>query len=103
MIARFLRKPVVDPVVEDALAGRPNRALDSSTVGKEFRFFVNTVLAKGVPGPVRAAFEEDVQMGASPGALALKYPNVANAYSPEQWNREFGSKGLEAKTFGAAW
>lgn len=99
----FFRKPIVDPVVEAALSGEPNHAIDASKVGKEFRFFVSTVLAKGVPGTVRAAFEEDVKAGVSPGALALKYPNVANAYSPEQWNREFGSKGLEPKTFGAAW
>ena len=36
-------------------------------------------------------------------ALTERYGIVANGYSPEQWQRNFGARGLDAKAFGAAW
>ena len=74
------------------------------------RSIINTVLESGVPATTRTAFENDfAALGAgnvSPDkarTLAQKYPNVANAYSPDQWKRLFQDKGLDAKTFGAVW
>ena len=92
------------------LAGKKNLNVESDAHGQEFKFFVGTVLTKGVSGTERAAFE--VAMKAAPAgnfdpvaatALAAKYPGIANAYSPEQWKTLFQTRGLDAKTFGASW
>lgn len=76
--------------------------------GKEFNFFMGTVLPNVVPGAVRTAFETEIA-ALPPGAidaamatsLAERYGKVANAYSDEQWQRAFGSRGLPAQQFGA--
>lgn len=95
----YLWKPKLQ-AIDDVLAGRPNAAVAGDRRGREFTFFVGTVLTKGVPGTVRAAFEAEVRAGATDqAALAAKYPGVANAYAPDQWARF----GFDARAFGAAW
>jgi hypothetical protein len=101
--------PNLQPV-EDALAGRPNATIDSDALGPHFRFFIQTVLDKGVSAATRAGFERDLWQQ-PPGALgaeavarlAQAYPGVANAYSPAQWAEHFAARGLSAESFGAAW
>jgi hypothetical protein len=87
--------------VESALEGRRDPAIDQDPLAREYRFFVGAVLTQGVPGSMRAAFEAEVAaLPAGPIALAkrdelrAKYPGVAEAYTPEQWARAFGSRGL---------
>ncbi len=87
--------------VESALEGRRDPAVDQDPLAREYRFFVGAVLTQGVPGSMRAAFEAEVAaLPAGPIALAkrdelrAKYPGVAEAYTPEQWARAFGSRGL---------
>lgn len=105
----YIWKPTLR-AISDTLAGRPNRTVDNDAHGKEFKFFLQTVLQKGVPATTRTAFES--AMAALPAGnvdanavteLVRKYPGVANGYSPEQWARAFASRGLDAKAFGAAW
>ncbi len=74
--------------------------------GPQLEFFVGTVLARGVPGEVRTAFEKEVLT--TPGRLdtarvadlARRYPTVAGAYTREQWEQHFAARGLEARRFG---
>jgi hypothetical protein len=108
-IPEYFWKPKLG-AVEDVLAGRRNSVVDNDEHGPEFKFFINTVLSKGVPGQTRAAFETKFQaLPAGPidagtaRALAQEFPGVANAYSPDQWNRLFQPRGLDAAAFGAAW
>lgn len=96
--------------IDDVLAGRRNGNVEGDAHGREFKFFVGTVLTRGVPGPMRAAFERELaalpagRIDAEKAAeLAKRYAQVANAYSPAQWASAFGARGLEAKAFGAAW
>ena len=97
--------------LEHALDGSEDLLLDfiDSWNGRRLRFFLTVVLAKGVPATVREAFESDVaDLDAAPTdeqarELAARYPGVANAYSPEQWDRAFGRLGLRAEAFGAEW
>lgn len=105
----YIWKPTLR-AISDTLAGRPNRVVDEDSHGKEFKFFLQTVLQKGVPATTRTAFES--ALAALPAGnldagavtdLARKYPGVANAYSPEQWQRAFASRGMDAKAFGADW
>jgi hypothetical protein len=104
----YVWKPTLD-FIYDALFEDENMSIDNNPVGKEYRFFVKTVLAQGVPGHVRAAFENEVL--ATQGAIAAErlklleqaYPGIANAYSPEQWEKTFAPRGMSAKGFGAAW
>lgn len=91
--------------VDRILKGNPDRGTRGSLHGPQLTFFVGTVLARGVPGEVRAAFEREVGAGARVDAaraaeLARRYPTVAFAYTPEQWEQHFGARGLEARRFG---
>ncbi len=108
-IPEYFWKPTLQ-AIEDTLKGRQNDVVDDDSHGPEFKFFVGTVLAKGVPATTRAAFEAEFQAlpaGAVSAdalkALSKKYPTVANAYSPDQWKTIFAPRGLTAKAFGAAW
>lgn len=105
----YIWKPTLD-FVYDAVTEEKNQIIDNNPVGAEYRFFVNTVLAKGVTGTARARFENEVL--ATPrapidatraAAIAAAYPGMANAYSPRQWAENFAPLGLDAKAFGAAW
>lgn len=105
----YIWKPTLK-AIDDTLAGKTNWTVENDEHGNEFKFFVSTVLMKGVPATTRTAFENDLAAlpaGAIDAAkakdLAAKYGNVANAYSPDQWKAAFGSRGLDAKAFGAAW
>jgi hypothetical protein len=86
---------------EAGLTGKPDAAVDGNPFAREYRFFTGTVLNRGVPGAVRSAFEAEVAKApAGPfspeliSALHAKYPDIADAYSHEQWTRAFGSRGL---------
>src|SRR5207249_1876076 len=94
--------------IADTIAGKSNSTVDSDNLGPQFKFFVGTVLKSGVPGTTRTAFEADVaklpagNVSASAAAdLAKKYPGVANAYSPDQWTKAFGARGMDKKAFGS--
>ncbi len=108
-IPEYFWKPTLE-ALNDTLEGRQNNTVDFDAHGKEFKFFVGTVLKNGVPATTRTAFEKDLAAlpagdvdAIKAGELAKKYGNVANAYSPEQWKRALASRGLDAKTFGAVW
>lgn len=108
-VPEYFWKPKLG-AIEDVLAGKRNSVVENDEHGAEFKFFINTVLQKGVSGQTRAAFETKFQAlpagnvdAATARALAQEFPGVANAYSPEQWNRLFQARGLDARTFGAAW
>ena len=108
-LPEYLWKPRLQ-AVDDVLAGRRNWTVENDPHGPEFEFFVGTVLARGVPGHVRSDFEAAVASApagrlkpADAQALARRFPGVANAYAPEQWERLLGSRGLDARAFGAAW
>lgn len=95
--------------VEAGLNGAPHRVIDGDPLASEYRFFVGTVLTRGVPGSTRAGFEAEVSRlppgPVSAGAaqsLLKAWPGVSEAYSSEQWERAFGSRGLSAKVFGAS-
>jgi len=105
----YLWKPKLD-AIDDTLDGKPNSTVDGDALGKEFKFFVGTVLNKAVSGAERNQFEAEFKAlpagAVSPDkakALADKYQGVANAYSPQQWKDIFQSRGLDAKAFGASW
>ncbi len=105
----YIWKPTMRALT-DTLAGKTNSVVENDRHAAEFKFFVSTVLMKGVPATTRAAFEKELAALPSGAvdsgkaqALAQKYGGVANAYSPEQWKRAFGDRGLEAKAFGATW
>ncbi len=95
--------------IDNILLGRPDPSLEGSLYGPHLKFLVGTVLARGVPGAVRDAFESELAR-LRPGRLAplrirrleLRYPTVANAYTAEQWRALFASRGLRATRFGAA-
>jgi hypothetical protein len=109
-VPEYFWKPKLS-AIDDVLAGRKNSTVENDAHGKEFKFFLDTVLTKGVPGKTRAAFEKEMAAvggsgqipAAKVGELKKRYPSIANAYSPEQWQRAFGSRGMDAKAFGAAW
>ncbi len=108
-LPEYFWKPRMDALA-DVLAGRPNQVVDNDVNGDEFRFFVNKLLKLGVPGTSRTQFEEKVKSlgdGAIPAATAAQlkseFPGIANAYSPQQWEKAFGSRGLTSRAFGAAW
>src|SRR5207248_940751 len=46
--------------IDDVIAGRSNWNVEGNAHGKEFKFIVQTVLEKGVPGPTRSAFEAEI-------------------------------------------
>lgn len=102
----YIWKPTMK-AIDDTLAGKSNPTVDYGAHGAEFKFFVGTVLKKGVPATVKTAFENDFSAlpagavdAAKARALAARYPNVANAYSPDQWKKLFAPRGLDAKAFG---
>ena len=107
-LPEYFWKPKLQ-AIDDVLAGRRNFNVDTDRHSAEFRFFVGTVLTRGVPGSVRVSFE--AELNAVPGPvdaataahLAQKYPGVANAYSPAQWKSLLQPRGLDAKGFGASW
>lgn len=105
----YFRRPDLR-AIDDAFSGRANPILDTDLYAAQFRFFVGTVLGKGVPGDVRAAFEKELAElpegfieEEKVQELSARYPGVANAYARAQWNRSFGTRGLEAARFGAIW
>lgn len=94
-------------IIDGILKGEAPAEVKGSVFGPHLEFLVGTVLARGVPGATRAAFEQEPALkGASKlsaaalAALAEEYPTIANAYSPEQWERHFGVRGLERAQFG---
>jgi hypothetical protein len=108
-IPEYFWKPTLQALT-DILAGKQNDTVDYDAHGKEFKFFVGTVLKTGVPATTRTAFE--TEFAALPAGnvdavklseLQKKYPTIANAYSPEQWKRGMSSRGLDAASFGASW
>ncbi len=96
-------------VIDEAMDHSPYASThERHKYGKEFNFFMGTVLPNVVPGAVRAAFEAEVAAlppgpitDSAASLLAARYDRVANAYSTEQWQRAFGSRGLSAARFGA--
>jgi hypothetical protein len=105
-LPEYFWKPTLE-AVDAALAGTSDRTIDADPRASEYRFFVNTVLEKGVPGSMRSAFE-DALSKLPPGfirapdvaSLLQNYEGVSEAYTPEQWERAFASRGLSAKAFG---
>lgn len=93
--------------IDNIFLGKPDPSLEGSLYGPHLKFLVGTVLARGVPGAVREAFESELAR-ARPGRLdplrirrlELRYPTVANAYTAEQWRTLFAPRGLRATRFG---
>lgn len=92
-------------LTDAAFGGAPHRLLGGThSDGLRFRFLVGTVLARGIPEPTRLAFEEETLSGASdPEDLAARYPGIANAYAPEEWERVFAPVVGPGEAFGAVW
>jgi hypothetical protein len=98
-------------IIDDAMAAGPGAASHKHhKYGAEFDFYMGTVLQHMVPGTVRAAFEAEVASHPAgtltpdaAAALSQRFPRVASAYAPEQWQRTFGSRGLDAAAHGAVW
>ena len=98
-------------ILDDAIAGRPNGYLErAGDRGQDLRFYLGTVLPNLVPGHVRRDFEAQLaslppgKVSASELAnLVQRFPKVANAYSPAEWQQHFGGRGLAARAFGAVW
>ncbi len=107
-LPEYLWKPTLR-AVESGLAGTPDRTIDADPLAREYRFFVGTLLTQGVPAPTRTAFEAAVKAlpagpvsSSSISALLAAYSGVAAAYSAEQWEHAFASRGLSATLFGAS-
>jgi hypothetical protein len=95
-------------LVDGILAGTPAPEVQGSVYGPALDFFVGTVLARGIPATTRRAFEaEPTLKGAAPlddasvAALATRYPTIATAFSPAEWQSRFATRGLDAASFGA--
>ncbi len=95
-------------IVDGILAGTPAPEVQGSVYGPALDFFVGTVLARGIPATTRRAFEaEPVLKGAGPldhvavESLSTRYPTIAAAFSPTEWQSRFASRGLDAAAFGA--
>lgn len=93
--------------VDALLAGKKHPSFQQSLYGPHVSFLIGTVLSRGVPGRTRAAFEAEAALRGSGKLprqtardLARRYPTVANAYTPEQWQQSFGTRGLPARAFG---
>lgn len=106
-LPEYFWKPTLDSV-EDAFTGAPNRSIDADKLSREYRFFVGTVLAKGVPGAMRSRFEAEVAaLQSGPlrapviAHLLQEYPGISEAYTAEQWERSFGTRGLSRVAFGS--
>ncbi|MCK6552744.1 hypothetical protein L6R52_43375, partial [Myxococcota bacterium] len=96
-------------LVDGILLGEPPPEVEGSVFGPHLELFVGTVLARGVPGALRAAFEAEPALrcpgkidAAAIDTLAERYPTIANAYTAEQWARTFGARGLDRAHFGVA-
>ncbi|MHB8874918.1 MAG: hypothetical protein ACYC8T_14615 [Myxococcaceae bacterium] len=107
-LPEYFWKPTLK-AIDDALEGRANSVIDRDVHGPEYRFFVGTVLGRGVPGATRARFEAEVAKlppgrvaQAKRAALLGEFKGVAEAYSIEQWARAFGARGLDAREFGGS-
>ncbi len=108
-LPEYFWKPKLQ-AIDDVLAGRRNANVETDRHGAQFKFFVGTVLTRGVSGEVRAAFEAEL-LASPPGPLdegtlaqlKTRYPTIANAYSPQQWKQHLAPRGLEPLTFGALW
>ena len=92
-------------LTDAALDGGEHYLLNpDNSEGKRFAFLVGTVLARGIPNPTRKLFEAEFFEGyTSAEDLAYFYPGIANAYSPEQWERVFESRLGAGQKFGAVW
>jgi hypothetical protein len=93
-------------LTDAALEGGPHRLLvPSNPDGVRFRFLVGTVLARGIPDATRRAFEAEALAATppDPADLAARYPGVANAYSPEEWQAVFAPRLGPGADFGAVW
>jgi|GEM_PF-1827132 len=95
-------------LVDGILAGTPAPEVQGSVYGPALDFFVGTVLARGIPATTRRAFEAEPALtgsgpldAASVDALAARYPTIAAAFSPAEWQTRFASRGLDATAFGA--
>jgi hypothetical protein len=93
-------------IVDGILAGTPAPEVQGSVYGPALDFFVGHVLARGVPAPLRKAFEKDAGTGPLSSTqvadLQQRYPTIANAYAPQEWATKFAARGLDAAAFGAA-
>ncbi len=96
--------------INDTLAGKSNPIVNADSHGREFTFFVQDVLEKGVSGVIRQEFEAAIKAlpagaisAAKVSELKRTYSTIANAYAPSEWQSSFGSRGLGAKDFGASW
>jgi hypothetical protein len=120
-----LREPNPDPFPEyisrlpndafaDAVEDRPNALFtrERGLFGPEFKAYIGKILPNAVPAITRKNFEADVmELRSREGTLEpeeierLKktYQKVANAYSPQQWDRWFAPLGLESEQFGSVW
>lgn len=90
-------------ILDASFENGSNTLLRGALDGGVFRFYVGTVLAYGVPETMRAAFEADFAANVEPATLKLRYPGIANAYSPNQWDRVFADKLGDGAGFGAKW
>jgi hypothetical protein len=92
-------------LIDGILAGDPAPEVRGSIWGPALDFFVGQVLARGVPASTRKAFEAAAGSGTlSSSAIAelgQRFPTIANAYSPAEWQARFASRGLDAASFGA--
>jgi hypothetical protein len=99
-LLEYVWKPSLAPI-DAALNGTPNAIIDGDLNAREYRFFLGTVLKRGVPGAMRARFEAEVARlpagrvdEKTKGALHQRFPGIAAAYTKEQWQRAFASRGL---------
>jgi hypothetical protein len=92
-------------LVDGILHGEPAPEVKGSVYGPALDFFVGHVLARGVPAPLRKAFEKDAGTGPLSSTqvadLQQRYPTIANGYSPQEWATKFAPCGLDAAAFGA--
>jgi hypothetical protein len=79
-------------------SGQRNSVVDNNKLGPEARFFIGTVLGKGVTGEARKAFEDALKAGKSPSELSQNptFKNVGHAYNTNQWNQMFQALGQQA-------
>lgn len=100
-VPEYFWKPKLG-AIGDVLAGRRNPVVENDAHAAEFKFFLQAVLSRGVPGQKRAAFEAKFQAlpdgpidPPTAAALSREFHGVAYAYTPGQWRRIFESRGLE--------
>jgi hypothetical protein len=76
--------------------GRASSVVDTDKLRDEARFFIDTVLAKGVSAETRKAFETALEAGEQPGKLAFdaRFKNVGYAYDAKQWSEMWRTLGV---------